>query len=116
MTRKRCSLCGRKRDVIHYWKDSRKPDGLQAACQDCERVRRAAEPTKYRWPLVGEAPYKPKHYHGSEFKNLCGECPQRTECLTRVNWGMTVLCERPDSRDAARESRLVTDAKTACGL
>ena len=103
MTRKRCSLCGKTKDVAQFWKDSRKKDGLQSACMDCERIRRAEEPIKYRWPLVGEAQYKPKHWHGTQYKNLCAECPNKIECVTRANWGLCVLCEAPDTRDASRK-------------
>jgi hypothetical protein len=110
MIRKRCSLCGKARGVIHFWKDSRKSDGLQSACMECERIRRAAEPTKYRWPLVAEAQLHPPRDGGRDGEdNLCMWCPGLVECRTRVCWGMPCLCERADSRAAAREPRLEAD-------
>ena len=37
---KRCSRCGEERPISAFGPDSRKVDGLQAACRDCDRSRK----------------------------------------------------------------------------
>jgi len=107
-SRKRCNQCGRLRDVEVFYRNRAHSDGRSTYCKECDNARhktyeqRKKEP-HYRWPLVGEAQYKPKHWHGAQYKNLCGECPNKIECVTRANWGLCVLCEAPDTRDASRK-------------
>jgi len=109
VTTKHCPRCGRMRDVTCFHRNHAHSSGRATYCKECEAIRyreryaNKGKPVKYRWPLVGEAQYKPKHWHGAQYKNLCGECPNKIECVTRVNWGLCVLCEAPDTRDASRK-------------
>lgn len=40
MTKKRCCGCGRKRDRADFYRNRRKPDGLQSSCKECSKERR----------------------------------------------------------------------------
>lgn len=112
---KHCNRCGELRDTLCFYRNHRHRDGLSTYCKECDNARHKTyeqrkKEVHYRWPLVGEAQYKPLRAGARDGEaNICLWCPGLIECRTRTIWGMTVLCERADSRDAAREPKLVTD-------
>lgn len=122
----KCSRCGKFRPEMHY--QLTQSGNRQRACIFCsgfsENAREEQKGLYTRecgvcgkklngsgvsggW-LCAEHKAKGKRVFG-QHDNICDTCPQLLRCRERVNHGLWVLCEMPDSGDVDRVRAMLED-------